>query len=194
MSHSKFYLVIPPERARVLLRNNKSVLKEIMERTKTKIEVEEGGRVVITPIEESTPIMMMKAREIITAIGLGFEPEKAMALLSDEMVLEVIDVKDYLFDHHDERTLRRLLGRVIGKGGRAKRNIEEIANVYLSIYDGKVAIIGDYESAEAAKRAIGELLSGKMHSTVYRHLETAMRRIKRRGMMEYWENKGLDFL
>ncbi|UXD21298.1 RNA-processing protein [Ignicoccus pacificus DSM 13166] len=189
----KFYLIIPQERVGALLGKGKRTLKEIMERTKTKIQVEEGGRVVIEPTEETTPIMMMKAREIVRAIGLGFPPEKALSLLSDDMILEVIDVKDYLLDHHDEKTLRRLLGRVIGKGGRAKKNIEEIAGVYLSITKGQIAIIGDYESAEAAKRAIGELLEGKMHATVYRHLETAMRSIKRRGMMSYWEEGSLPF-
>ena len=192
-SQLKFYLIIPPERVSALRGPKNATLKEIMHRTKTSITVEEGGRVIIEPTEESTPILMMKAKDIIRAIGLGFSPDIALALLSDEMVLDVVDVKDFLIDHHNEKALRRMLGRVIGKRGRAKRNIEEIADVHLSIYDDKVAIIGSYENVEAAKRAIGELLEGKMHATVYRHLETTMRSIKRRSMLDYWKSGEMPF-
>jgi len=192
-SQLKFYLIIPQERVPVLRGHKDATLKEIMQRTKTSITVEDGGRVIIEPTEESTPISMMKARDIIRAIGLGFSPDVALALLSDDMVIDIVDVKDFMLDHHNEKALRRMLGRVIGKKGKAKRNIEEIADVHLSIFDGKVAIIGSYENVEAAKKAISELLEGKMHATVYRHLENTMRTIKRKSMLDYWRTENLPF-
>jgi len=185
----RMYISMPPERAK-WIKKHKEILDEIMRLTKTKITVEEGGRVIIEPTEECTPLDMMNARNVLQAISYGFDLDTALLLLRDEYVMEVIDVRDALFDHHDEKTLRRILGRVIGKNGRAKKNIEEIAHVKVSIYKDKIAIIGEYENVEAAKRAIGELMEGKMHSTVYKHLETAIRFTKRRDMLRYWEEPG----
>ncbi len=181
---TRFYVLIPQERVGVLIGKNGEVRKEIMKATRTLITVEEGGRIVIEPESpEVPPQNLLKARDIVMAIGLGFSPEKAMKLLNDEYVLAVIDVKD-LVDSPNH--LKRILGRIIGEKGKARKNIEEIAGVDISISEGKVAIIGEILAVEAAKRAIYELIEGKMHSTVYRHLENAMRRYHRRSMMDLW--------
>ncbi len=183
----RMFMVIPPERAKWLKRNPE-ILDRVMKETRVKITIEDSGRVIIEPTEESTPLDMMNAKNVLQALALGFDLDTALLLLRDEYVMEVIDVRDALFDHHDEKTLRRILGRIIGKNGKAKRNIEEIAHVKVSIYKDKVAIIGEYENVEAAKHAIGELMEGKMHSTVYRHLEQTMRYVRRRDMLRYWED------
>jgi len=182
----KLYMVVPPERVEQLKKSG--VLDRLMDVTRTKIKVEEGGRIIIEPTESSSPLDLMNAKNVLQALAHGFDADTAFLLLREEYVMEVIDVKEALLDHHDEKALRRILGRVIGKKGRAKRNIEEIAGVKVSISDDKVAIIGEYDNVEAAKRAIGELMEGKMHSTVYKRLENAMRFTKRRNLMKYWED------
>ncbi|ALU12008.1 RNA-processing protein [Ignicoccus islandicus DSM 13165] len=183
---TKFYLLIPPEKASKFLKD-RSEINEIERLTRTKISIEEGGRVVIEPTEETTPIEIMKARDVISALSLGFELEDALSLLSDEMVMEVVDVRDYMLDHKNEKELRRILGRIIGKKGKAKRNLEKISGTKISISEGKVAIIGDYESVEAVKEAVMSLMEGLMHGTVYHKLEMKMRSIKSRHRLEYWK-------
>ncbi|HIH89877.1 KH domain-containing protein [Ignicoccus hospitalis] len=184
-SPMRFYLGLPPETLRKLMKR-KDLLEEAMRLTKTNIRIE-GGRVIIEPTDESTSLDLLNAKNLLQAIALGFDIETASLLLRDEYVMEIIDLRDVLFSRKDDKELRRILGRVIGKHGKAKRNIEEIAKVKLSISDGIIAIIGEYENVEAAKRAIEELIEGKMHSTVYRNLETSMRYLKRRNLTRYWE-------
>ncbi len=171
------------------LKKEKWILDEIMRRTHAKIRIEDSGRVIIEPSEGSTSLDLMKAKEVLTALNYGFDPDVAFLLFNDDYVMEVVDVKDLLLDHHDAKELRRILGRIIGKEGKAKKNIERIAHVYLSISNGVVAIIGEYENVEAAKEAIGEIIEGKLHSVVYRRLEMRMRSIKRKTMLDYWEKE-----
>ncbi len=182
----KMYLTLSPKVVNKL-KKEKWILDELKRRTKVKITLEEGGRVILEPTEGSSSIDMMKAKEVLMALNYGFEPDVAFLLFNDDYVMEVIDVKDLLLDHHDTRELRRVLGRVIGKEGKAKKNIERIAHVYVSISEGTVAIIGEYENVEAAKEAIGELIEGKLHAAVYKRLEMRMRTIKRKTMLDYWE-------
>ncbi len=183
---TKFYLLISPEKAASFLKDP-SPIKEIERLTRTKISVERGGRVVIEPTEETSPIEIMKARDVMTALSLGFALEDALSLLSDDVVMEVLDVRDYLIDHKNEKELRRIIGRIIGKKGKAKRNLEKISGTKISISDGKVAIIGDYESVEAVKEAVSSLIEGLMHGTVYHKLEVKMRSIKSRQAFAYWK-------
>lgn len=127
---------------------------------------------------------MMKAAEVVKAISLGFPPEKAFRLLEEDQILVVVDLKQIVGDSQNH--LRRIKGRIIGEGGRARRAIEEMTDTYINVGEHEVAIIGDYERAMAAKQAIEMLAEGRMHSTVYRHLERIMREIKRRERLRMW--------
>ena len=185
-SPMKVYMPLPPKVAKRLT-SKKDLIKDIMKLTKTKITID-GDRAIIEPSENATSLDVLNAKNVLQAIALGFDFDTATLLLQDEYVMEVIDVRDALHSHKDDKELRRILGRIIGKQGKAKKNIEEIAKVKLSITDGVVAIIGEYENVEAAKLAIEELIEGKMHSTVYKNLESTMRYLKRRDLLKYWEN------
>lgn len=186
---TKLYEKIPVERIGVLIGPNGRVLREIMDRTKVSITVDSTtGSVVIEPSTTSTTMMdLLKAKDIVRAIGYGFNPETAMELLDEDKMLVVINVKDYVGDKPNH--IQRMLGRVIGEGGKAKRNIEEYTKTRISVYETYVSIMGDYESIELAKTAIEMLLQGRQHSTVYRYLEEASFTLKRRRMTDLWMKK-----
>jgi len=183
---TKFYIKIPLERVDVLIGKKGEVLKQLMQETQTLITVDEvNGTVIIEPQGPQTrAVDMMKAKDIVTAIGYGFSPERAFRLLDEDQVLIVIDLKQYV--PPSENHLTRVKGRIIGEEGKARKNIEEMTGTYISIYDDYVAIIGDYESANAAKDAILMLIEGRQHSTVYKYLEREMRRIRRSKMTSLW--------
>ncbi len=183
---TKLYVKIPLDRVGVLIGKHGEVLKTVMERTKTKITVDStNGIVVIEPATPATtPLDLMKAQDFVKAIAYGFSPDRAMRVLDEDQVLIVIDLKQYVKPSPNHLT--RVKGRIIGEGGRARKNLEELTGTYISVYGDYVAIIGDYESANAAREAILMLIEGRQHSTVYRYLDRVMTQIKRRQRFEYW--------
>ncbi|MEM7825575.1 MAG: KH domain-containing protein, partial [Candidatus Aenigmatarchaeota archaeon] len=64
-----------------------------------------------------------------------------------------------------------LRGRVIGTEGKTKKLIEKHADVKISIYGKTISIIGKWDKLMIAKKAIEMLLSGSLHSSVYKFLE-----------------------
>jgi len=171
---------IPLERVGVVIGNRAAVLDMLRRRLGVSVSVDSSsGNVTIEPLSQGTPVAnLLKAKEFIEAIGYGFSPERAERVLDEDQVLVVIDLKGIVGD--SESNLRRIKGRIIGEEGRARRNIEEITNTYISVAETAVAIIGSYEEAEVARQAIEMLIEGKQHSTVYKHAERMMSRLGRR--------------
>ncbi|WP_048192371.1 KH domain-containing protein [Pyrolobus fumarii] len=182
----RLYERVPLDRIGVLIGECGKVKEEVMKRTRTRITVDsKNGTVIIEPESPDVPpYMVMKAREFVRAVAYGFSPERAMRVLDEDQVLIVIDLKQYVGDAPNH--LQRIKGRIIGEQGRARRTIEEMTGTYISVYDSYVAIIGDYESAQAAREAIEMLIEGRQHSTVYRFLEREMWKLKRSRMTQLW--------
>ena len=183
----RMYTKVPLERLGVLIGEGGKVKRELELRTRTKISIDSRDGTVIIEAEhpDVPPINLLKAKDFITAISYGFNPDKAFRVLDPDQMLVVIDLKEYVGDkpHH----IQRILGRIIGEKGKTKRTIEEYTGVYLSIHDHYVAIIGDYEQASIARQAIEMLIQGRQHSTVYKFLEREMRKLRRVKAVELWE-------
>jgi ribosomal RNA assembly protein len=171
---------VPLNRVGVIIGGGGSVIDMLRRRLGVSVKVDSTtGAVVIEPISPSTPVAnLLKAREYIDAIGYGFSPERAERLLDEDQVLLVIDLKSYVGD--SENHLKRIKGRIIGEGGRARRNLEEITNTYISVGEATVAIIGGFEEAEVARQAIQMLIEGRQHTTVYKYAEKMMAGLRRR--------------
>ena len=186
MTRPRIYVKIPPERLGAVIGASGDVKQEIMRRTGTVITVDtENSMVIIEPeVDGIPPISLMKAGEVVKAIAYGFPPEKAYRLLDDDQILVIVDLKQIVGDKPNH--LKRVKGRIIGEGGRARRTIEEMTGTYIHVGDSYVAIIGDYERSMAAKQAIEMLADGRMHSTVYRHLERLLKEIRRREALKMW--------
>jgi len=183
---SRTYVRIPPDRLGAVIGKKGEVKRMLMERLGVKITVDtENGVVIIEPDAPGVrPDNIMKAAQVIRAISYGFPPEKAMRLLDDDQVLVVVDLKQIVGDAPNH--LRRVKGRVIGEKGRARRTLEEMTGTDINVGDYEVAIIGDYERAIAAKKAVEMLVEGRMHSTVYKYLDQVLREIKRREHLRLW--------
>lgn len=182
----RIYVRVPPERLGALIGPDGRVKLEIMRLTGTVMSIDsENGMVIIEPEADGVPpVNLMKAADIVRAIALGFPPDKAMRLAGEDQVLVVVDLKQLVGDSPNH--LKRIKGRIIGEGGRARRTIEEMTGTYIHVGEHHVAIIGDYERAMAAKTAVEMLAEGRMHSTVYRHLERLLREIRRRESLRLW--------
>lgn len=151
---------IPEQRKGVLIGEKGSVKTEIGKKTNTVISIDDGIEI------EGEALDVLKAKEIIKAIGRGFSPEKAFKLLDDEFRLIIISL-----GQETDKRMRRMFSRIIGRNGRCKRKVEMRTNTDICIYGKTVSIIGDWRDVEKASEVIDLLLRGKPHSYVYKRLE-----------------------
>jgi len=172
------YLKIPRERLAVLIGKQGMAKEEIEKVTQTKINVDsETGSISIESLEESEdPLNVWKARHIVKAVGRGFNPDVAMKLTSDEMILDIINLPDYV--GKSKKAISRQKGRIIGKDGRTRDIITEMTGVDISIYGKTVALIGDLDHIQVAREAVDMILQGARHKSVYGFLEKKTREMK----------------
>ncbi len=115
MTHIK----VPHDRIGAII-GPKGQVKNLIEQLSTAtIEIDsENGTVEIIPGED--PIQSLRALDVIHAIARGFNPEKAMALMDDEMMmLETIDLSN---SAGTPQEMIRLKGRIIEKLARPEKS------------------------------------------------------------------------
>ncbi|MFH1642668.1 MAG: KH domain-containing protein [Nanoarchaeota archaeon] len=179
MQEFRYELKVPKDRVAVLIGKDGEVKKRLEEETKTKLEIDskEGDVFVLG----NDAIGLYTAREIIRAIGRGFNPDIAQLLLKPDYVFEIVDVRDYA--GKSQESALRLKGRVIGKEGKSRRLIEELSESYVSVYGKTISIISTVQYALIAKQAVESLLKGSTHANVYKFLEKKRREIKRKEVL-----------
>ena len=178
---------IPTERIAVLIGKNGKTKSIIEESCSVKLDIDsQSGETLISGNGELDKIQPFKAVEIVSAIGRGFSPENAMTLLKGENTLHVIDLRE--FAGKSPSQVERIKGRIIGEGGKARKNMENLSGTSISVYGRTVAIIGDVTKLKIAVDAISSLSSGSMHGSVYNKLESARRREKA-DKMRLWEDQ-----
>lgn len=157
-------VLIPRDRRAVVIGPEGETKQEIESTTQTRITVEEDILIEGEDVEK-----VLKARDIVQAIGRGFNPETALQLISDEFHLHLIQLSG-----ESKKTVIRLMGRVIGRRGATKRIIEDTTNTQIAVYGKTVGIIGHWEDVEVARQAVEDLLNGRSHGYVYRKMLKAV--------------------
>jgi len=181
------FVRIPKERVGVLIGQGGETKKAIENMLSVNLLVEsDTGGVTITLSEKAEdPSVLLRAKDVVTAIGRGFSPEHAFKLIHDEeAILDVIDLRTIF--GRSESDIRRVKGRIIGMDGKTRRIIEELTDTNIAVYGHTVSIIGRIENAQVAREAIQMLIDGSQHATVYRFLHRKRRELKK-GMLELWE-------
>ncbi len=150
--------------------------KDLETKTKTVITIDsKEGAVKVEGNEEDT-VLLLRAVEVINAVNRGFSPERAFEMLEDEdLLLEVIDLSG-LADN--PRQLDRLRGRIIGKDGRAREQIEDMTDVEISVFGKTISIIGYPEQLKVARAAIDMLIEGVPHENVFAFLDKKKKEAK----------------
>jgi ribosomal RNA assembly protein len=180
MTEYQYELKIPKARIAVLIGKDGCVKSEIEEETKTKLTVDSKEGDVFVSGEDA--LGLYSAREVIRAVGRGFNPEIALLLLRPDHIFEVINLSDYAGKSKED--LLRLKGRVIGKGGKARRVMEDLTDCYICVYGKTISIIGPAERVTVVKKAIESLLRGSTHANVYKFLEKKRREFKKKEILE----------
>ncbi|MBI2541288.1 RNA-processing protein [Candidatus Woesearchaeota archaeon] len=180
MIEYSYELKVPKNRVAVVIGKEGSIKKEIEEATKTKLSIDSKEGDVFVSGEDA--LGLYAAREIIKAIGRGFNPDIAKLLLKPDYIFEVVDVSEFV--GKSKEAMLRLKGRVIGKEGKSRRLIEELAECNISVFGKTISIIGLPESTSNARQAIESLLRGSTHANVYKWLERRRKDMKKRAIME----------
>ncbi|MBW2969218.1 KH domain-containing protein [Candidatus Woesearchaeota archaeon] len=163
---------IPKDRIAVLIGKRGEIKKQIEKSTKTQIQIDsKEGEIIITGTDA---IHLYTCKEIIRAIGRGFNPEIAQQLLKQDYGLEIIPI-----NARNKEDLERLKGRIIGQEGKSRKTIEQITQTNICVYGKTISIIGDFEGLDLSRRAINMLLTGSPHSNVFRMLEKRIKEVKR---------------
>jgi ribosomal RNA assembly protein len=187
MSNLNMFIRIPKERVGVLIGPEGKVKLDIEERLQVKLDIEsESGGVQITLNEKATdPSLLLRAKDVVMAIGRGFAPDRAFRLIrNDETVFDLIDLR-LIFGRSDS-DIRRVKSRIIGMNGKTRRTIEELSEADLVVYGHTVGFIGTFEEVDIARNAVQMIIQGSEHHTVYNFLQKKRRELKKQ-KLELWE-------
>jgi ribosomal RNA assembly protein len=173
MNEYMYELKVPLDRVAVLIGPKGETKRELEGRTKTKITVDSKEGDIF--INGEDPILLFSAREVIKAVGRGFNPETAMLLLKQDYGFELILIDDFIKNRNQHM---RIKGRVIGKDGSSRRTIEELTETYICVYGKTIGVIGQSDRLAIARKAVESLLTGSPHASVYKWLEKKRRDLK----------------
>jgi ribosomal RNA assembly protein len=174
-------LKISTDRVGALIGKNGSTKRAIEEKTKTTLEIDSKEGTVTVRGDDAEGVVA--ASEVVRAINRGFSPERAYVLLTNpDAMLDVIDLSAIV---ESPPQLERVRGRVIGRGGRSREQIENMTATTLSVYGKTVAIIGEADQVKTARTAIEMLINGVSHEAVFAFLDRRKREAKK-NLLEYY--------
>lgn len=162
---------IPSERVKALLGESGEAKDYLERRMKVALSADSDGSVEIS----GEPVDEFIAKDIVKAIGRGFEPAVALRLLSDEYGFKLIDLRDHA---GSDKAIKRIMGRVIGEKGRTKEIIKEEVGADIACHGHTIGIISKLETLDFALEAVFKLIEGSNHASVYAYLEKCRRKIK----------------
>ncbi|MCD4666310.1 KH domain-containing protein [archaeon] len=160
-------LKIPKERIAVVVGTKGKTKRKIEKLTKTKIKIDSKEGDII--IDGKDNINNYNCKNIVKAIGRGFTPEEALQLLNENYFYDSISIESYT--RKSKNALTRIKSRIIGTGGKARKQIEFLTNTCICIYGKTVGIIGEQENVGIARQAVEKLLQGSKHGPVYEFIE-----------------------
>jgi ribosomal RNA assembly protein len=180
------FVRIPKDRVGIVIGAEGKSKQYIENKLKVKLEVDSEGSVTITLNEEANdPSLLLKAKDVVTAIGRGFPPEVAFRLIRNEDdIFDMIDLR--LIFGRSESDIKRIKGRIIGTDGKTRRLIEELTEADMVVYGHTVGFIGSFENVDTARNAVQMIIEGCQHHTVYKYLQRKRTELKKQ-KLELWE-------
>jgi len=170
----RYEIKIPKERIAVLVGIKGSVKRKIEKKLLIKMQInsDEGDIILIG----NDSFNLLKAQNIVKAIGRGFNPNTAVDLANENTALEIIDITEYSGD--SKKRLEQVKARAIGTGGKTRKIVSNLTDTDVVIYGKTVGLIGSYEGVKVARLAFESLLSGSRHTTIYAWLEKEKKKSK----------------
>ncbi|PKM92261.1 MAG: hypothetical protein CVU81_01405 [Euryarchaeota archaeon HGW-Euryarchaeota-1] len=186
MSEEKEYeetIGLDEARAAIIIGNDGATKAKLEESTRTSIEINQGT----AKITGSNASDVEMARNILSAISMGFSPKNAIQLKEPDIFLTQIS-----FKHKNKNRQKVLAGRIIGKQGKIRKKIEMMCEVALLIDASKVYIIGPPRNTDLAKNSIEQIINGSKHGSIIDWLQknVAIKKKSEKALFrEYWSEE-----
>jgi len=107
------------------------------------------------------------AEKVIDALNFGFPFSVAISIKEENLEFEILNIKN----HTTRKDLERVRARIIGKGGKTLKTLNQLTKCNFEIKDNQVGIIGLPEYLENAQESVISIIKGSKQSNVYSHLE-----------------------
>ncbi|MBU0894165.1 MAG: hypothetical protein KKF48_01185 [Nanoarchaeota archaeon] len=107
------------------------------------------------------------AEKVIDALNLGFPFITAILIKKEDLIFEIINIKN----HTKRHDLKRIRARIIGTKGKTLKTLCNLTRCYFELKDNEVGIIGNPEYIKNAQEAIISLIQGTKQSNIYSRLE-----------------------
>lgn len=156
---------IPHDRIAILIGRNGYVKKKIEKSTGVNIQLRKDIVLIIA----DNGLKVMNAKNIVKAIGRGFNPKYAMLLLDENFTINYISLNNM-----SEKRRKVIMGRVIGRNGSVRKRIERETNTKICIYGKTISIIGEHANVNVATSAIENIVKGKKIETVLKNIRRDM--------------------
>jgi ribosomal RNA assembly protein len=150
--------IIHSEKLPRILKNKKRLEKKL------NIKITNKGKEVSI---EGKPEDEYIAEKVIDAINFGFPFSDALMIKEEDLMFEIINIKN----HTKRNDLERIRARIIGRGGKTLKTLCQLTKCYFELKDNEVGIIGQPDYMENAQEAIIHLIKGSKQSNVYSFLE-----------------------
>jgi len=141
-----------------ILKNKKRLEKEL------NVKITNRGKEVSVNGDSEDEYITEK---IIDALNFGFPFSVAMLIKKEDFLLEIINIKE----HTKRHDLERVRARIIGKGGKTLKTLQQLTKCFFELKNNEIAVIGDPEKIKNAQEAIISLIKGTKQSNVYGFLE-----------------------
>lgn len=165
---------VTQNRIAVLIGKGGKTKREIEKKTGTMLTIDSEEGTVAVEAEET--LSVLRTVELVRAVNRGFSPERAYVLLDDEdLILDIIDLSGICTT---TKQMDRVRGRIIGKEGRAREQIEYMTGCLISVLGKTIALIGLPEQLKIARTAIDMLVKGVPHEAVFAFLDKRKKEAK----------------
>ena len=150
----------------------KLILNKIVRIIKNRKKLEEKLEVKITNrgkevTIKGSPENEYVAEKVIQALEFGFPFSAAIEIKEQDLIFEIINIKD----HTNRKDLERVRSRIIGKKGKTLKTLTTLTQCYFELKDNTIGIVGDPEHIKNAQEAIISIIKGSKQTNVYSHLE-----------------------
>jgi KH domain-containing protein len=151
---------------KVIISEKISRIIKAQKKLETKLEVKISNRGKEVKIEGS-PENEYTAEKVIDALNFGFPFSTALSIKQEDLMFEIINIKD----HTTRKDLSRVRARIIGTKGKTLQTLTNLTKCHFELKDNNIGIIGAPEYIENAQEAVISIIQGSKQANVYAHLE-----------------------
>lgn len=116
---------------------------------------------------EGNPENEYIAEKVIEAINFGFRPSVALLIKKEDFLFEILNIKEFT----RRKDFEIIRARIIGKGGKTLRTLNNLTECFFEMKNNEVGIIGAPENIKNAQAAVISIIQGSKQANVYSYLE-----------------------